>query len=344
MNIRGFASDNNSGVSPEVLQALAEVNQGHEIGYGDDRYTKEVNQLFRKYFGDTAHPFLVFTGTAANVLNIAAATRSYHAVICAETAHIQQDECGAPEKFTGCKVLPVPTPDGKLTPELVRMHLHGFGFEHHSQPGVISISQSTEMGTVYSPDEIRKLADLAHHYNMLLHMDGARLANAAVSLELPFRVFTTDVGVDLLSFGGTKNGLMAAESVILFHEELVPEFKYWRKQAMQLASKMRFIAAQFIAYLEGDLWERNARHANKMAALLAEKVGTIPGISITQKVQANGVFALIPKEIIPELQREFFFYVWDEHRGEVRWMTSFDTQLEDIEQFASLLRKKTGSQ
>lgn len=340
MIVRGFASDNNSGVSPSILTRLAEVNEGHVIGYGDDEYTSQAISLMKKYFGESAHPFFVFTGTAANVLNIAAGNKSYNSVICAETAHIQQDECGAPEKFTGCKLLPVPTPNGKLTAELIDQHMHGFGFEHHSQPGIISISQSTEMGTVYTKEEIQGLADYAHTFGLLLHMDGARLANAAVSLNLDFKAFTVDAGVDLLSFGGTKNGLMAAESVILFRDDLVEEFKYWRKQAMQLASKMRFIAAQFIGYFEDGLWEKNAGHANTMAQKLHNAVKDIPGIQITQKVESNGVFAIIPKSIIPSLQEKFFFYVWDEKTGEVRWMTSFDTTEEDVEGFAEMLRRE----
>jgi threonine aldolase len=340
MITRGFASDNNSGVSPEVILRLASVNVGHVTGYGDDIYTVRAVELIKQHFGERAHPFFVFTGTAANVLNIAAGTRSYHSVICAETAHIQQDECGAPEKFTGCKLLPVQTPDGKLTVNSIEKHMLGFGFEHHAQPGIISISQATEMGTVYSRDEISALAGYAHQYGLLLHVDGARLANAAVSLKMGFKEFTADAGVDLLSFGGTKNGLMAAESVILFREELTEEFKYWRKQAMQLASKMRFISAQFIAYLENDLWKRNAEHANNMARKLYLAVKDIPGIKITQKVEANGVFAILPGKVIPDLQKEFFFYVWDEQLGEVRWMTSFDTEEADIEKFSALLQSK----
>ena len=343
MNIRGFASDNNAGVSPGVLAKLAEVNQGHAIGYGDDRYTEEAVSLFKDHFGQSAHPFFVFTGTAANVLNIAAGSKSYHSVICAETAHIQQDECGAPEKFAGCKLIPVPTIDGKLNPRLIQPHLHSFGFEHHSQPGIISISQSTEMGTVYTPEEIKALANLAHKHNMLLHVDGARLANAVVSLNSGFKEVISDSGVDLLSFGGTKNGLMAAESVVIFRDELLPEFKYWRKQAMQLASKMRFISAQFIAYFENELWKRNARHANEMAKKLFEAVKSVPGVTVTQEVQSNAVFAIIKRELIADLQKEYFFYMWNEHENEVRWMTAFDTTEEDIEKFAALLRKKTAS-
>jgi threonine aldolase len=268
---------------------------------------------------------------------MASFTRSFNSVICAETAHIQVDECGAPEKFMQCKLLPVSTPDGKLTAEGIKKYLHGFGFEHHAQPRVISISQPTEMGTVYTPEEIRSLADLAHHNNMVLHMDGARLANAAVSLDLPFKDFTTDAGVDVLSFGGTKNGMLFGESVVFLRPGMSSEFKYLRKQGMQLASKMRYISAQFEAYLNKDIWRTNAMHANKMAQLLYEKTSAIPGIRITQKVQANAVFAVIPAHLVETLQAKYFFYVWDEGTSEVRWMTSFDTTPGDIEGFTSFL-------
>lgn len=338
-NNRGFASDNNAGVSPEVLEKLQEVNQGHVIGYGDDPYTKKAKELFQYHFGERAVPYFVFTGTGANVLCVASCAESYKSVFCADTAHIQVDECGAPERFTGCKLIPVHTSDGKLTPALLQNHMTGFGFEHHSQPGIVSISQTTEMGTIYKVEEIKKLADFAHRYGLLLHMDGARLSNAAVSLGVNFKALTADAGIDILSFGGTKNGLIAAESVIFFREELATNFKYIRKQGMQLASKMRFIAAQFIAFFENDLWYKNAFHANNMAQKLHDAVKDIPEIEITQEVQANGLFAIIPKDIISRLQDEFFFYVWNEQRGEVRWMTSFDTTISDIENFVVTLKR-----
>jgi threonine aldolase len=266
-------------------------------------------------------------------------TQSYNSIICAETSHIHVDECGAPEKFTGCKLLPVETKNGKLTIEGISKHMYGFGFEHHAQPKVISITQASEMGTVYSVEEIREIADYAHQKGLLLHMDGARISNAAVSLGMNFREFTGYVGVDILSFGGTKNGMMYGEAVVFFNKDLASDFKYRRKQGMQLASKMRFISAQFLAFLENDLWKKNAEHSNRMAKLLEQEVRKIPGIQITQKVEANGVFAILPKKLIPELQKEYFFYVWDENRGEVRWMTSFDTQEEDIMGFVELLRR-----
>ncbi|MBN2484383.1 MAG: low specificity L-threonine aldolase [Bacteroidales bacterium] len=336
---RGFASDNNSGVSPEVLEKFAEINKGHVVGYGDDIYTKKAINLLKGQFGESAIPFLVFTGTAANVLSIAAATKSYHSVICASTAHINIDECGAPEKFSGCKLLSVNTPNGKLHPVIIAPLLAGKGFEHHVQPRLVSISQPTEMGTVYTVEEIKQLSAFAHENKLLLHMDGARLANAAVSLKLPFRAFTADAGVDILSFGGTKNGLMAAESIIFFNPALAENFKYIRKQGMQLASKMRFVAAQFIAYLENNLWERNAINANKLARYLCRQVKGINNLTVTQPVQANGVFAIVPKEIIEKLRKEFFFYTWNEEAGEVRWMTSFDTQKNDIDEFVSILKQ-----
>ena len=338
MIIRGFASDNNAGISTEVLAKIAEVNTGHVKGYGDDFYTNHAVDLIKLHFGPKAIPYFVFTGTAANVLGITAATKPFQTIFCAETAHIQVDECGAPERFAGCKLTTIATKNGKLTPGLLQKHMTGFGFEHHSQPGLISISQSTELGTVYSYNEIKDLADFAHEYGLRLHVDGARLANAVVSLGCGFRDITEAAGIDVLSFGGTKNGLMAAESVIFFDESLANEFKYIRKQGMQLASKMRFIAAQFIAYLEDGLWERNARSANLMAQKLNAAVIDIPHIIVTQKVDANGVFACLPKKIIPILQKEFFFYTWNEEKGEVRWMTSFDTKDEDIDKFVNRLK------
>jgi threonine aldolase len=339
LNKRGFASDNNSGVHPDVLKKLAEVNSGHTIAYGGDKYTEQAEIKFREIFGPQASVYFVFLGTGANVLSLRALTNSFHAIICADTAHIQVDECGAPEKFTGCKLLTIPTPNGKLTPDAVKSQLHGFGFEHHAQPKVISITQSTELGTIYSPQEISELADLAHQYDMYLHVDGARIANASASLGVSFKEMITDTGVDVLSFGGTKNGLMYGEAIVFLKEGLDKDFKYYRKQGMQLASKMRYVSAQFLAYLENDLWKKNATHANHMAKLLASEVAKIKEITITQEVHANGVFAIVPKEMIPELQKEFFFYTWNEETNEVRWMTSWDTQEADVISFALLLKK-----
>lgn len=336
---RGFASDNNSGVHPDVLKAIEQANQGHAIAYGGDAYTDDAVAKFKEIFGSQVSVYFVFLGTAANVLSIKALTDSYHSVICSETAHINTDECGAPEKITGCKLITVPAVHGKISPDAVKKHLVGFGSEHHSQPRLISITQSTELGTVYSIEEIKALAELAHANNMYLHVDGARLANASVSLGKSFREMITDTGVDVLSFGGTKNGLMYGEAIIFLKEGLDRNFMYYRKQGMQLSSKMRFMSAQFGVYLSNDLWRKNAAHSNKMAQLLAKKVQGIKGVTVTQPVQANGVFAIIPREITAALQEEFFFYIWDEHTNEVRWMTSWDTQEEDIQRFAALIEK-----
>jgi len=336
---RGFASDNNAPVHPLIMQALQAANQDHCLAYGSDPFSAKARRKIREFFGEQSEVFFVFTGTAANVLGLAAATRSFNSVICAETAHIQTDECGAPEKFTGCKIIPVATPDGKLTPGLIKQHLYGFGFEHHAQPGVISITQPTEVGTVYTPDEIKVIAALAHKYGLFLHMDGARLSNAAVSLGCTFHEMTTDAGVDVLSFGGAKNGLMFGEAVIFFNPALSGSVKYIRKQSMQLASKMRYISAQFLAYLENDLWKKMAINSNHMATLLAKEVEAIPGVTVTQKVQANGVFAIIPPSLIQKLQDEYFFYIWNENTSEVRWMCSWDTSEEDVKDFAGILKK-----
>ncbi len=335
---RGFASDNNSGIHPEILSAISAANHGHAVGYGGDEITEKAIQQFKQEFGPQTEVFFVFNGTGANVLGLSTLTHSFNSIICADTAHIQTDECGAPEKLTGCKLLPVQTIQGKISPEGIKKYLHGFDFEHHSQPKVISISQVTELGTVYSLEEIKAITALAHEYGLYVHMDGARIANAAVALNLSFRTFTVDAGIDVLSFGGTKNGMMLGEAVLFFNPELTKLTKYIRKQSMQLYSKMRFVSAQFLAYFENDLWKRNATHSNRMAQLLEQEVKKIPAIKLTQEVEANGVFAIVPAEIIPRLQEKYFFYMWDEHRSEVRWMTSFDTQEEDIYQFAELIK------
>jgi threonine aldolase len=336
---RSFASDNNAGVHNEVIEAIQKVNQGHVIAYGDDPYTESAKKKFKSFFGDDIEVFFVFNGTAANVLGLTSATRSFNSIIAADTAHINSDECGAPEKFTGCKILTLPATDGKLTIDLISKHMHGFGFEHHSQPKVISITQATEMGTVYTIAEIKAISAYAHSKGLILHMDGARLANAAVSLGVNFLEMTADSGVDVLSFGGTKNGLMFGEAIVFFNKTLIENFKYIRKQSMQLASKMRFISAQFEAYLSNDLWKKSALHANQMAQILGSEVAKIPQIKITQKIQANGVFAIVPQQIIPELQKEYFFYMWNDETSEVRWMCSYDTTEEDILQFVAKIKK-----
>jgi len=337
---RGFASDNNAPVHPAVMKAIERVNQGHTIAYGDDPYTESAIRKIRDHLGSGVEVYFVYNGTAANVLGLQALTQSYNAIVCSEFAHIHVDECGAPEKFTGCKLLTVPSPDGKIGVDQIRQHMHGFGFEHHAQPGVVSITQATELGTVYTAAEIREICDYSHNLGLKVHMDGARIANAAVSLGVSLRETTFDAGIDVLSFGGTKNGLMFGEVLVFANSAAREDFKYYRKQGMQLASKMRYIAAQFEALLTDDLWFRNAQHANAMAHLLAEEIRKIPAIRITQQVEANGVFAIIPQEMIAQLQAEFFFYVWDEARSEVRWMTSFDTTEEDIHQFVAAIQKQ----
>jgi threonine aldolase len=335
---RGFASDNNAGVLPEILKELAAVNTGHTIGYGSDNYTETAIRLFKDQLGKDTETFFVFTGTAANVLGLSSLTRSWNSVITAFSAHLEQDECGAPEKFTGCKILTVDTSDGKLTVDMLDKHMHGFDFEHHSQPKVISLTQATELGTVYTAGEIKKIADFAHNKGMLIHMDGARIANAAVSLGLPLKSLTTDSGVDVLSFGGTKNGMMFGEAVCFLRSGLSNDFKYIRKQGMQLASKMRFISAQFIAYFRNDLWKKSALLSNSMAKLLFEKVKDIDEIRITQPVQSNGVFVILPVQVAENLSKHYFFYPWNEKISEYRWMTSWDTTEEDIEDFVRILK------
>ena len=336
---RSFASDNNAGVHGEVIEAISRANAGHVVAYGDDPYTARAVKAFEKHLGRNIAVFFVFGGTGANVLGLQAATNSYQAVVCATTAHINVDECGAPEKFTGCKLISVETPDGKITTDHVRPFLHALGVEHHVQPRVISVSQATEMGTVYSTTELRALSSFAHKKNMLLHMDGARIANAAVGLNASLKEITADAGVDVLSFGGAKNGMMYGEAVVFFDKSLAEDFKFIRKQGMHLPSKMRFIAAQFEALLSGDLWRRSATHANRMAQMLANELKSIPQIRITQPVQSNGVFAVIPPKYIPALQKKYFFYVWNEEISEVRLMTSFDTTEQDVHQFIAAARK-----
>jgi len=336
---RSFASDNNAGVHPAVLQAIAAANQGHVVGYGDDPYTASAVAKFQEHFGPDTEVFFVFNGTAANVLSLRALTESYHAVICTEAAHIYSDECGAPEKFTGCKLIPIAAPDGKLTIDAVESAYHGIGDQHHVQPRVIAITQATEMGTLYKPEEIKALTRFAHDHDMFVHMDGARIANAAASLGQTLKQATGDLGIDVLSFGGTKNGLMAGEAVIFFDKSLAEDFLYIRKQGMQLASKMRFIATQLETLLAGDLWLKNARHANQMAKLLEKEISQIPAIEIVYPVEANGVFARIPQAAIAKIQKCYFFYVWNEEQSVVRWMCSFDTTEEDVSQFAAFVAK-----
>ncbi len=337
---RDFASDNNAGVPPEVLAALATANVGHVAGYGDDPWTEEATARFRDALGPEASVFFAFNGTGANVAAFAAALRPYQAIVCPERAHLDVDECGAYERFGGGKLLPVPVANGKLTPDDVERCMHGIGDAHHVQPGAISISQSTEVGTVYSIAELRALGDCARRHGLFFHLDGARFANAAVSLGVGLREMLLETGVDACTFGGTKNGLLAGEAIVFPRAHpAIAAMPFVRKQAMQLASKMRFVAVQFTALFEDDLWLRNAAHANAMARLLGELTAAIDGVALAYPVQANGVFAILPHAAIAPLQAERRFYPWDPARNVVRWMCSWDTTEDDVRSFAAALRK-----
>jgi threonine aldolase len=338
--LRGFASDNNASVHPDIMAALAAANEGHQPAYGADVHTARLRELIKGHFGERAEVYPVFNGSGANVVGLQAMCDRWSAVVCPESAHINLDECGAPEKVAGLKLIPVPTPDGKLTPELLDRYAWGFGEQHHAQPEVVSITQSTELGTLYTPGEISAIGALARERGMLLHVDGARLANAAAALDLPPRAFTTDAGVDVLSFGGTKNGLMLGEAIVVLNPDAVRGVRYLRKAALQLASKMRYVSAQLVALLEGDLWLRNARHANAMAARLATAVHRVPGVEIVRPVQANAVFAILPRDVTERLQRRFRFNTWEERTGEVRWMCSFDTTEADVDAFAAAIAQE----
>ncbi|MEP6475552.1 MAG: aminotransferase class I/II-fold pyridoxal phosphate-dependent enzyme [Gemmatimonadota bacterium] len=327
---RHFASDNYAGVHPAVLQAIADANVGHASSYGADPWTAQATDLIRREFGPRAEPFFVFNGTGANVVALSAILQPWQAVLCPAGAHINVDECGSPERFTGCKLLTVPTTDGKLRPDDMTAALARIGDEHSVQLRAISISQTTEYGTAYSATEVRALADHAHRHHLLLHMDGARLANAAVGLGATLAELTADAGVDILSFGGTKNGLLGAEAVILFTVDPA-SLKFLRKQAAQLASKMRFLSAQFIALLTDRLWHTNASHANRMAARLAAGLARFPRLNLTQPVDANSVFAQVPAEYISALQERYRFYLWDQPKSEVRLMCAWDTTEADVD-------------
>jgi len=331
-----LTSDNAAGIHPDVLRAIADANVGHVSAYGNDPYTAAAEALFRREFGEDVEVGFVFNGTAANVLGLSSGVRSYEAVICSEYAHINVDECGAPERYMG-KLLTVPAPDGKLTVDGISERILRVGDPHAVQPRAVSVSQVTEYGTVYTFDELRSICAYAQSRGLLVHMDGARLANAAVSLGASLREITRDVGIDVLSFGGTKNGIMLGEAVVFFDRELARNFAFRRKQGMQLASKMRFVAAQMTALLTDELWRRNAEHANAMAARLAAGIEAHPGCQITQRVQANAVFAMLPPEAVPALQAAYPFYIWNEQTREVRLMASFDTTVEEIDGFLALL-------
>lgn len=337
---KGFASDNYAGVHPEVLAAVAAANGGHQVSYGEDVYTERLHEVLAEHLGRPVAVFPVFNGTGANVLALQSMLPPWGAVVCTENAHIHTDENGAPERVAGIKLLTVPTPDAKLTPELVDRQAWGWGDEHRAQPLVVSITQTTELGTCYTPDEIRALCDHAHERGMRVHLDGARIANAAATLGVPLRAFTTDVGVDVLSFGGTKNGLLGAEAVVVLDPEAATGLPYLRKMNMQLGSKMRFLSVQLLALLEGDLWLRSAQHANAMAQRLRDAVVGLPGVRVVQEVQSNAVFAALPPGVADRLRERFRFYDWDAARGEVRWMCAFDTTPEDVDAFVAALTEE----
>ncbi|WP_174248426.1 threonine aldolase family protein [Streptomyces hoynatensis] len=341
---RGFASDNYAGAHPEVLAALALANGGHQTAYGEDAYTAHLQEVFRAHFGPRAEAFPVFNGTGANVVGLQAMTDRWGAVVTADSAHIHTDEGGAPERVGALKLLPVPAEDGKLTPELVAREAHGWDDEHRAMPQVVSLTQSTELGTRYTPQEVRALCEFAHERGMAVHVDGARLANAAAALGLPLRAFTTDVGVDVLSFGGTKNGLLFGEAVVVLNPEAVRGLVRLRKSSLQLASKMRFVSVQFEALLAGDLWLRSAAHANAMARRLAEGARAVPGVEIRHPVEANAVFARLPHDAAERLRKRHRFYFWDEAAGDVRWMCSFDTTEADVDAFLTALREEMRDQ
>jgi len=340
---RGFASDNYAGVHPEVLQALTDANEGHQVSYGEDDYTTKLTDVIREHFGARSEVFPVFNGTGANVLSLTAMMPRWGAVICSSLAHIHTDEGGAPERVSGLKLYPVSHHQGKITPEDIATEAFGFGDEHRAQPAVVSITQSTELGTVYTPSEVKDIADFTHDHGMLLHMDGARLWNAAASLGVPFSAFTSDVGVDVVSLGGTKNGIMGAEAIVIINPDAVDGLIYLRKMSMQLASKMRFASAQLLALFENGLGLRSATHANTMAQRLRNSLeegiasGALSGLSFSAPTQANAVFAVLDPEVSDRIRQTFRFYDWDRSVGEVRWMCSFDTTEEDIERFVETI-------
>lgn len=337
--MRSFASDNNSGVHPSVMNAVLEANDNHAVGYGDDAWTEKAVQKIKEVFGNEADPFFVFNGTGANSVALQAVTRPFNSILCAETAHINVDECGAPGRMTGCAIVAIPTPDGKLTPELIKPRLHNFGVCHHSQPKAVYISQVSELGTVYTIEEVKAIADLLHVHDMYLHMDGARLANACAYLKCTMKELTVDAGVDILSFGGTKNGMMMGEAVVSFRPEITENLPYYRKQSAQLASKLRYLSAQFIPYLENNLWLENAMKANISAAHLAHILGQYPQIRFTQKVESNQLFFTLPAEALKKLQEKYFFYMWNEEINEARLVTSWDTTGEDLAEIEQTLKE-----
>ncbi len=341
--MRSFASDNNATVHPKIMQAIAEANINHAVGYGDDPWSEKAMGLLKKEFGEQSDVFFVFNGTGANSVALQALTHSFDAIIAPATGHICVDECGSPSFMTGARIFEVATEDGKLTPELIKSRIVGQGVVHHSQPRVVSISQCTELGTIYTIEQVREIAELVHSQGMYLHMDGARLANACAALGCSMKEITLDAGVDILSLGGTKNGMMIGEAVISFNKEASKNLGYIRKQSAQLCSKMRFLACQFIPYFEEDLWLINARQANSMTQELAQRLSEFECVKFTQKVESNAIFAQLPRELIDKLQQSYFFYEWNAEKCEVRFVTSWDTQLSDIEEFTECLRSNINS-
>ncbi len=333
-----FGSDNHSGVHPQIWEALRKADSGYCPAYGDDPLTLEVLARIETLFGGGCEACFVMTGTGANVVSLQNYVRSFHAVFCAATAHINVDECGAVQKFTQARLQVIDTPDGKLTPALIYPKLLNNRDQHHSQGRVVSITQSTEYGTLYSLEELQALAAFAHQNGMFLHIDGARLANAAAALNCSLQAMTKDIGADIVSLGGAKNGLLLGEAVVSFRPEFTADIRFYRKQCTQLFSKMRYIAAQFEAYLEGDLWRVNALHANAMAALLASRLAEIPQLRITQPVAVNSVYVILPRAITPALQERFHFYMWNEALNEVRLMCSYNTTPEMIAEFVQTLK------
>jgi len=328
--LSSFASDNTSGIVPEVLQALIEVNEGSAIGYGDDLITAKLREEMNDLFGREVSTLLAWGGTGANIVGLQAMINSWEAVICSSSSHINVDECAAPERFLGAKLIDIESTNAKLEPVSLAKELEILGVVHHAQPGAISITQSTEYGTLYTVEELKEVIDIAKQAGLRVHMDGARIANAAAALQIPIAAFTCDLGVDILSFGGTKNGMAYGEAIVVFNEELVSAAEFIQKQSAQLPSKMRYIAAQFSAMFKDDLWLKHASHANKMAQLLSEGISDIRDVEITQSTEVNAVFAKLPKEAIATLQEWSYFYDW-EKENEVRWMTSYSTTVEDVE-------------
>ena len=338
-NQRSIGSDNHSGIHPKALEAILQANQGHAHSYGKDPWTQKADNLFQDAFGPSIRSYYVFNGTAANVLALDVLVMSHQSVLCTSDSHLWQDECGAPQRLIGCQLVPIAVENGKLTPDLLQEHLTRLGDQHASQPAAFSITQPTELGTVYSLEELKALGSFAKTNNLQFHMDGARITNAAAALGCSLRETSFDVGVDALSFGGTKHGLLHCEAVILKDKKLAQNFKYRRKQAMQLPSKTRFMAAQFIAFLEDELWREIAIRANGLAATLHEKAVAVPEVTLPYPTEASAVFAQIPKPWLKPLRESRFFYVWDPKTMLVRWVVGYDTTEDDIDAFVAVLAR-----